>query len=69
MKVKDAQTYLTQSETAALDRLLDKIAKGRMSDGKAPFDCMVVEHDWPEYEPTWAAIAVRVDNEQVSRSR
>jgi len=23
--------------------------------------CVVVEHDWPEYEPTWAAIAARVD--------
>jgi hypothetical protein len=23
--------------------------------------CVVVESDWPEYEPTWAAIGKRVD--------
>ena len=23
--------------------------------------CVVVEHDWPEYEPTWKAISERVD--------
>jgi hypothetical protein len=26
-------------------------------------DCLVVEHDWPEYEPTWAAIKARVVGE------
>ncbi len=26
-------------------------------------DCVVVESDWPEYEPTWAAIQARVVGE------
>jgi len=26
-----------------------------------PLDCVVVESDWPEYEPTWQAIEKRVD--------
>ena len=28
---------------------------------KSPLCCVVVEHDWPEYEPTWKAIEKRVD--------
>lgn len=28
--------------------------------GKALVECVVVESDWPEYEPTWAAIKARV---------
>ena len=27
----------------------------------APFRCVVVEHDWPEYEPTWQAIEKRMN--------
>jgi len=29
-----------------------------------PLKCVVVEHDWPEYESTWQAIAKRVDGHQ-----
>jgi len=32
--------------------------------GKTPMECVVVEHDWPEYEATWAAIEKRVDDLQ-----
>jgi len=35
--------------------------------GSALVDCVVIEHDWPEYEPVWQMIeqrctGVRVDN-------
>ncbi len=61
IKVKDAKEYLSESDGEQLDRILNRIDKGRARDGKLPLDCVVVEHDWPEYEPTWAAIAARVD--------
>lgn len=61
MKLKDAAEYLSELDGKQLDRILDKIAMGRMKDGKAPLECVVVEHDWPEYEPTWAAITSRVE--------
>lgn len=28
--------------------------------GKPPLECVVVESDWPEYEPTWKAIEARM---------
>lgn len=33
----------------------------RAARGKKDLECVVVEHDWPEYEPTWAAIEKRVN--------
>ena len=36
-----------------------KIEMARVHEGKAPLDAVVVESDWPEYEPTWKAIEAR----------
>lgn len=47
---------------ANLDAVLGVVDMIRKSRGKAPLCCVVVEHDWPEYEPTWKAIEERVDN-------
>lgn len=33
----------------------------RMEEHRSPMTCVVVEHDWPEYEPTWAAIQQRME--------
>lgn len=63
IKVADAHKYLTPSEGLALDLILDRIQSRRADDGKPSLECVVVESDWPEYEPTWKAIAERVDNE------
>lgn len=30
---------------------------------KTPLECVVIEHDWPEYEQTWEAIKQRVESE------
>ena len=35
----------------------------RASRGKKNLSCVVVEHDWPEYEATWEAIQDRVEAE------
>ena len=61
LKFKDINKYLTREEKETLLALTKKLSKGRDKDGKQQLDCVVVEHDWPEYKPTWAAIAARVD--------
>lgn len=60
VKVSDARKYLTDLEQGILALLLGKTTSGRLQDGKDPLICVVVEHDWPEYEPTWQAIEERV---------
>jgi hypothetical protein len=60
MKFKDVNKYLTDSEKEILLTLTKRVAEGRCDDGKMPLDCVVVESDWPEYEPTWAAIEQRM---------
>ena len=59
-KLKDIDKYLTQGEKDSLMCIGDEIAFGRNHDGKPPFNAVVVEQDWPEFEPTWAAIEARM---------
>jgi len=59
IKLKDAKAYLTEAEIDTLARIGEKVSAGRARDGKAPLSCVVVESDWPEYEPTWSAIEAR----------
>jgi len=32
-------------------------------------ECLVIESDWPEYTPTWAAIQARVTGQPAERQR
>jgi hypothetical protein len=52
---------LTDTERDQFNEVCDKVNRTRHSRMKPPLECVVVEKDWPEYEPTWAAIAARVD--------
>lgn len=61
-KLKDIKAALTQDERGILKHLMGKVHDYRLGEGKAPLECVVVESDWPEYEPTWNAIEKRVDN-------
>lgn len=45
-------------------RLAREYAEQRRLKGKEPLECVVVEKDWPEYEPTWKAIEARVTGAQ-----
>lgn len=45
----------------ALDKVLDAVQFKRSFEEKPPLQCVVVESDWPEYEPTWQAIEQRID--------
>jgi hypothetical protein len=60
IKRKDADAALTLDERATLSDLLWKIECWRQRSGKGTLSCVVVEHDWPEYEPTWKAIEARM---------
>lgn len=59
-KVKDIHQYLTDEEKNLLSKLSLKIAHGRFEDDRRQLEAIVVEKDWPEYEPTWLAIENRV---------
>lgn len=43
-----------------LSALVGKIYDGRDDDMNPVLEYVVVEKDWPEYEPTWQAIEKRV---------
>lgn len=45
-------------------RLAREYEEHRQQLGKPPLECVVVESDWPEYEPTWKAIEARVTGAQ-----
>lgn len=64
IKWKDSLCALTKSERQQLNDLSLKVADYRIRIGKRPLICVVVESDWPEYEPTWKAIEERVRQEQ-----
>ena len=59
-KIKDIAKYLTQWEKDSVMRIGEEIACARADDGKPPFNAVVVEQDWPEFETTWAAIEARM---------
>ena len=49
-------------------RLAREYAEHRQQLRKKPLECVVVEKDWPEYEPTWKAIEARVTGAQPAPS-
>jgi hypothetical protein len=69
VKYKDMATHLTVDEQIALIELAKKVDAGRKSDGKHEMQCVVVEHDWPEYEEVWAMLASRVDGVPLYKAR
>ena len=64
VKVKDAKEYLDAHQLEKLAEIADTISEGREKDGIPSVECVVVESDWPEYEPTWKAIEARVTGAQ-----
>ena len=64
-KVSDLGNSLKGDE---IRRLAREYAEQRRLKGKKPLECVVVEKDWPEYEPTWRAIEARVTGAQPAPS-
>ena len=53
---------LTMTQRGQLAEIIRLHDARREREGKSPLECVVVEVDWPEYEPTWNAIEARVMN-------
>lgn len=67
-KLSDVERYLTDADRSHLAMMKNEIDTGRDCANKPPLDCVVVESDWPEYEPTWKAIEARVTGAQPAQS-
>ena len=63
-KLSDVERYLTDKDRANIAMMKMEIAAGRDCANKPPFKGLIVEADWPEYEPTWKAIEARVNGAQ-----
>ena len=61
LKLSDIEKYLSVDQKMQLRDLDCDVGDGRERAGKLPLKAVVVEHDWPEYEPTWEAIEARVN--------
>lgn len=59
MKFSDVKGALDTQELAQLNFLAQKVNEFRFKRGKGFLTSVVVESDWPEYEPTWNAITER----------
>ena len=64
LKNADIMQCLTVNELIELRRIQAKAVAHRAKLGKPRLDCVVVESDWPEYEPTWKAIESRMTGAQ-----
>ena len=64
LKNADIMQCLTINELIELRRIQARVAEHRTAIGKPRLECVVVEKDWPEYEPTWKAIEARVTGAQ-----
>ena len=64
IKRKDIAPALTMDEMDHLDILCEKINLSRLQrEKKLPVESIVIEKDWPEYEPTLKLLSARVDGE------
>ena len=68
LKNADIMQCLTINELIELRRIQARVAEHRTAIGKPRLECVVVEKDWPEYEPTWKAIEARVTGAQPAPS-
>ncbi len=65
-KITDIEAGLTAEEQSQLEAIMDKLAQHRKSAGKPTLKCLVIESDWPEYEPGYQAIEARVSRDEQS---
>ena len=69
LNFKHTHKYLTEEELYILTILAQKVNEGRRWDHKPVIKCVVVESDWPEYEPTWKAIENRMNKNSNTTKR
>lgn len=61
LKAAVASGRLLPEDLDEINNLQASLTTQRFLDGKKPFECVVVESDWPEYEKVWRMIEDRVD--------
>lgn len=59
-KLKDVHAYLKAAEIRQLEKIGSTIAVNRAFHGKPPFNAVVVEQDWPEFDLVWQMIEARM---------
>jgi len=69
IKRGDIEKYLPDDKKKLLDFIAGNIRDGRALDGKESLQCVVVEHDWPEYEMTCNCIEARMIIEDLRKQR
>ena len=67
LKIKDLREHMPQLMINHLMTIVEEVEARRRSAGKLPLECVVVESDWPEYEPTRAAIEARIANTEYAK--
>lgn len=60
LKTKDIP-FLSEEQQSQLQTICTNIAIIRAERGAAEIECVVVEHDWPEYEYVWGLIQHRME--------
>lgn len=61
LKLSDCNKHLSGVQWDNLQQIRHTVRTGRINDKKSDLKCVVVEHDWPEYEPVWKMIEARVN--------
>ncbi len=59
-KISDMRRHLSRDKFELVCSIVEKLNAGRAVEGKVPLAAVVVESDWPEYEPVWAMIEARM---------
>lgn len=65
-KLKDLEKYLPFTIMWDITNIGNFLAVGRKRDGKAPFNALVIEQDWPEFDIARDLIEARVRREQAA---
>ena len=52
------------SDLGSLDRIGNQISAGRTAEGRPPFNAVVVEQDWPEFDVVWGMIEARMTGQR-----
>ena len=63
LKLSDCNKHLSGVQWDNLQQIRHTVRTGRINDKKPDLKCVVVEHDWPEYERVWKMIEARVNME------
>jgi len=65
-KRSEIEKYLNDDDKMRLRRIARDVETERAREGKPQLLCVVVESDWPEYEPVWEKIAARIAEGQLT---